>query len=103
MKWGHEKMSGEARKAEKVPRTRPFITLAIQNGSKLFEGRLPLARRKRGEGLEVDLDPVSFAALLASAGKLFTVDQVAEEIARLKQANQGDEGGGEISTGKGEV
>lgn len=96
-------MPGEERKAELGYRDRPFITLAIQKGSRLFKGRLPLAQRKCGEGLEVDLDPVSFAALLASAGKLFTVDQVAEEIARLKQADQAGEGEGETSTGEGEA
>lgn len=94
---GEEKTTGEA------PRSRPFITLNISKGSRLFDGRLPLERRKRGEGLEVELDPVSFAALLASAGKLFTVEQVAEEIARLRQSEQSDEGADEEVSGEGEA
>jgi hypothetical protein len=96
-------MPGEGRDTEIGTGARPFITLAIQKGSRLFDGRLPLARRKRGDRLEIDLDPVSFAALLASAGKLFTVDQVAAEIANLKQADQADDGEGETSTGEGEA
>lgn len=103
MKWGHEGMPREEKKGDVVPRARPFITLAIRKGSKLFEGRLPLARRKRGDGLEVDLDPVSFAALLASAGRSFTVDQVAEEIVRLRQAERPEEHDDHDYSGEGET
>lgn len=90
-KWGPRKMPGQEKAADRPGRSRPFITLMIKKGSKLFEGRLPLARRKRGDGLEVDLDPVSFAALFASAGRLFTVDRVTKEIPKLRQAEKGDD------------
>lgn len=83
-------MSKEEKAEGVAPRARPFITLAIKKGSRLLEGRLPMARRKRGDELEVDLDPVPFAALLASAGRSFTVDQVAEEIAGLRRSEQAD-------------
>jgi hypothetical protein len=103
LKWGREAMPGEDKTPDEAPQSRPFITLSISKGSRLFDGRLPLERRKRSEGLEVDLDPVSFAALLASAGKLFTVEQVAEEIARIKQSEQPDDGGDGKVPGEGEA
>jgi hypothetical protein len=84
-------------------RARPFITLVIKHGSKLLEGRLPLARRKRSDGMEVDLDPVSFAALLASVGKLFSVDQVTEEIKKLGPVGQPDQVEKEGCAGKGHL
>jgi hypothetical protein len=38
--------------------------------------------------MEVVVDPVSFAALLASVGRLFTVDQVAGEMATMEEGGE---------------
>lgn len=84
-------------------RTRPLVKLVIEKGSRLIDGRLPLARSERANGMEVVVDPVSFAALLASVGRLFTVDQVAGEMATMEEGREDAEKTSSAAPGEAEA
>jgi hypothetical protein len=72
--------------------SRLSVGLVIKRGSPLRDGRLPLQRIERGDELEIEVDPVSLAALLASVGRPFTVAQAEQGIWSLRKGDlQGDQ------------
>jgi len=57
------------------PRT--IIKILIEEGSALSDGRLPINREVTPNGIIARVDPVSYGALLASAGNYFPLEEVA--------------------------
>lgn len=57
-------------------RPRTIMKILIEKGSPLCEGRLPVNHHMTPDGIIARVDPVSYAALLASAGKYFPLDEV---------------------------
>ena len=68
-----------------APRT-PKVRLSIPKNTRLAAGRLPIHRKEAGETIFVSVDPVSLCALLASAGRVFPLQEVMEEFAVLGAA-----------------
>lgn len=70
-------------RADGMPR--PQVTMTLDQDSPLAQGRLPVKRRLGGGRLEIRVDAVALAALLASVGRLFTVAQTEAYLrSRLK-------------------
>lgn len=69
------------------PRPRLIITLSISKDSKLAKGRLPLHQRETEESIVVKVDPVSLCALLASVGKLYSIQEIFDEFAEMAQTS----------------
>ncbi len=72
-------------------RARRIITLIIEKGSPLAKGRLPVHRIERADSVQVKLDPVSFTALLASIGRLFTVAEAEQGMKTFEKGETKDD------------
>jgi hypothetical protein len=71
-------------------RPRTVIKILIEKASPLSVGRLPINREITPDGIIARLDPVSCAALLASVGKYFPLEEVSSymiEVAEQYSSN----------------
>lgn len=60
--------------------TRPVVTILINKGSPLLEGRLPVNAEETGRGTYATVDPVSYGALLASIGHLASLEAATQAL-----------------------
>jgi len=68
--------------------TRPVVRLFIPRGSPLAKGRLPVQKQEVDGGWFVNLDPISMAAMLTSAGKPCGVQQASKEMLWLTPSDK---------------
>ena len=67
------------------PRT--IMKILIEADSPLSNGRIPITHDITPEGIIARVDPVSYAALLASAGNFFPLEEVADYMIELAKEN----------------
>lgn len=74
----------------------PIVTLRIAPGTLLHTSAwLPQTKETNSDGsIQVDLDPVTFSAVMASVGKLYLVDAVIEDL-EMHRRRETDIKGGE--------
>ena len=59
------------------------MKILIEDGSPLSKGRIPITHDITPEGIIARVDPVSYGALLSSAGNYFPLEEVAVYMLEL--------------------